>query len=209
MPKNTQIENIAYVKKQTLLIGIVLSLFIGFVGGTIYSSFKLAGKKQMPQQTNANFNNSPAMVQTDNSAEFSEKILQVEQYLEQNPNDAAAWTQLGNLFFDSDQEKKAIDAYKKSLAIEPGKIGVITDLGVMYRRNGQPKKAIEAFDKAISIDPSFETARFNKGIVLLHDLNDIPGGIEAWEEMIKINPMAMAPNGESVDALVQRMKKQN
>ena len=78
----------------------------------------------------------------------------------------------------------------------------------MYRRNGQPKKAIEAFDKAISIDPGFETARFNKGIVLLHDLNDAAGGIKAWEEIIEQNPMAMAPNGESVDALVQRMKKQ-
>jgi len=44
--------------------------------------------------------------------------------------------------------------------------------------------------------------------VLLHDLNDAAGGIKAWEEIIEQNPMAMAPNGESVDALVQRMKKQ-
>ncbi len=85
---------------------------------------------------------------------------------------------------------------------------VITDLGVMYRRNKQPEKAIKAFEKAISLDPSFETARFNKGVVLLHDLNDVQGGIQAWEELVEQNPMAVAPNGESVDALVQRMKKQ-
>ena len=85
---------------------------------------------------------------------------------------------------------------------------MITDLGVMYRRYDQPRKAIEAFDKAILIDPSFETARFNKGIVLLHDLNDIAGGIKAWEAIVEQNPMAMAPSGESVDALVQRMKNQ-
>ncbi|MBT6339515.1 MAG: tetratricopeptide repeat protein [Desulfobacula sp.] len=213
MPKNTEIENTetkntGFVKKQTLVIGIIVSLFIGFVGGTIYSSFKLTADKQVGQQSIAVPNNNPAAGQQDNSVEVSAKILQVEQYLEQNPNDANAWTQLGNLFFDSDQEKNAIDAYEKSLTIEPGKIGVITDLGVMYRRNGQPEKAIEAFDKAIAIDPSFETARFNKGIVLLHDLNDTTGGIRAWEEIVKLNPMAMAPNGESVDALVQRMKKQ-
>jgi len=218
MPENTETENTEtektetknkdFVKKQTLMICVVVSLFIGFVGGTIYSSFKLTADKQVGQQSIAVPNNNPEAGQQDNSAEVSAKILQVEQYLKQNPKDAEAWKQLGNLFFDSNQEKNAIDAYNKSLAIEPGKIGVITDLGVMYRRNGQPKKAVEAFDKAISIDPSFETARFNKGIVLLHDLNDIEGGIKAWEQILEINPMAMAPNGDSVDALVQRMKKQ-
>jgi cytochrome c-type biogenesis protein CcmH/NrfG len=206
--ENTETKNIGFVKKQTLVIWIVVSLFIGFVGGTIYTSFKLTADKPVEQQSIAVPNNNPAVGQPDNSVEVSAKILQVEQYLKQNPKDAEAWTQLGNLFFDSDQVKNAIDAYEKSLAIEPGKIGVITDIGVMYRRNGQPKKAVEAFDKAIAIDPSFETARFNKGIVLLHDLNDIEGGIKAWEQILEINPMAMAPNGDSVDALVQRMKKQ-
>jgi len=42
----------------------------------------------------------------------------------------------------------------------------------------------------------------------LHDLNDIAGGIKAWEAIVEQNPMAMAPSGESVDALVQRMKNQ-
>ncbi|MBU1695740.1 MAG: tetratricopeptide repeat protein, partial [Proteobacteria bacterium] len=167
-----------------------------------------AADKQVQVQSNATPNKVPAGEQQDNSIEFSAKILQLEQYLEQNSMDAEAWAQLGHLFFDSNQVKNAIEAYEKSLAIEPGKTGVITDLGVMYRRDGQPEKAIQAFDKAISIDPSFETARFNKGVVLLHDLKDFTGGIRAWEEIVEQNPMAMAPNGESMDALVQRMKKQ-
>ncbi len=100
----------------------------------------------------------------------------MEQYLEQHPKDAEALAQLGHLFYDSNQFVNAIDVYEKSLAIDPEKTGVITDLGMMYRRNKQPEKAIEAFDKAIAIDPAFEIARFNKGVVLLHDLSDIQGG---------------------------------
>ncbi len=207
MVKSKEKANTGYVKKQTMVSAVLLSLFIGFVGGTIYSSFKLASDKQMQQKKVAS-GNDQVSEQQDNSAEFAAKILQLEQYLEQHPKDADAWAQLGHLFFDSNQAKNAIDAYKKSLAIEPEKTGIITDLGVMYRRDNQPEKAIEAFDKAISIDPSFETARFNKGVVLLHDLNDIQGGIRAWEGLVEQNPMAMAPNGESVDALVQKMKKQ-
>jgi len=207
MVKNKEKANTGYVKKQTMMSAVLLSLFIGFVGGTIYSSFKLASDKQMLQKKVAS-GNDQVSEQQDNSAEFAAKILQLEQYLEQHPKDADAWAQLGHIFFDSNQAKNAINAYKKSLAIEPEKTGIITDLGVMYRRDNQPEKAIEAFDKAISIDPSFETARFNKGVVLLHDLNDIQGGIRAWEGLVEQNPMAMAPNGESVDALVQKMKKQ-
>ncbi|MBU0465921.1 MAG: tetratricopeptide repeat protein [Proteobacteria bacterium] len=208
MAQNTETQNKDYVQNKTLIIAVVVSLFIGFIGGTIYSSFKLAADKQVQVQSNATPNKVPAGEQQDNSIEFSAKILQLEQYLEQNSMDAEAWAQLGHLFFDSNQVKNAIEAYEKSLAIEPGKTGVITDLGVMYRRDGQPEKAIQEFDKAISIDPSFETARFNKGVVLLHDLKDFTGGIRAWEEIVEQNPMAMAPNGESMDALVQRMKKQ-
>ena len=201
-------ENKEYVQKTTLIIAIVVSLFIGFIGGSIYSSFKLAADKNVQVTSNASSDNNLAGEQQDNAIKISTEILKLEQYLEKNSKDAEAWTRLGHLFFDSDQVKNAIEAYEKSLAIEPGKTGVITDLGVMYRKNGQPEKAIKAFDQAISIDPSFETARFNKGVVLLHDLNDVPGGIKAWEALVKQNPMAMAPNGESVDALVQRIKKQ-
>lgn len=209
MPKNKDVIDSAYVKKQTLFGSVIVALLVGFVSGTIYSSFKLAAETKVPPQGSA------AMVKVssgeqdhDHTAAFASEILKIEQYLKAHPEDAEKWAQLGNYFFDSDQFENAISAYEKSLAIDPGKIGVVTDLGVMYRRNKQPEKAIEAFDKAISIDPSFETARFNKGIVLLHDLNDVEGGIRAWEELVEQNPMAMAPNGESVDALVQRMKNQ-
>jgi tetratricopeptide (TPR) repeat protein len=208
MAKNNEMDNKNFVAKQTLVGAIVLSLFVGFFGGTIYSSFKLASDNKVQQQRNVSPANGPAASQQDNSAELASKILQLEQYLKTNPKDAEAWAQLGNQFFDSNQFVNAIEAYTKSLAIEPGKVGVITDLGVMYRRNKQPEKAIESFNKAIAIDPKFEVARFNKGIVLLHDLNDSEGGIKAWEEIVEINPMAMAPNGESVDALIQRMKNQ-
>jgi hypothetical protein len=48
----------------------------------------------------------------------------------------------------------------------------------------------------------------NKGIVLLHDLNDFKGAIEAWEGLLEINPIAMAPNGISIDQMVTQLKKQ-
>ena len=77
----------------------------------------------------------------------------------------------------------------------------------MYRRAGQPKKAIESFDKAAKVDPKQETALFNKGIVLMHDLNDLDGAIQAWQELVKRNPAATSPSGQSIKDLVERLKE--
>lgn len=195
-----------YIKKQTFIYSVLISLCIGFFGGTLYSSFKLAPGNPVKEPGKITGQKEAPNDHPDLSMELSEKIAELDRHLKNNPDDAEAWTKLGDLFYDSDQAQNAIDAYEKSLALEPGRAGVMTDLGTMYRRNNEPQKAIEVFDKAIAIDPSFETARFNKGVVLLHDLNDLEGCIKEWEALVEMNPMAMAPNGDSVDAIIQRMK---
>jgi hypothetical protein len=39
-------------------------------------------------------------------------------------------------------------------------------------------------------------------------MEDMAGGILAWEALLKVNPMAKAPNGDSLSSLVERMKQQ-
>jgi len=42
--------------------------------------------------------------------------------------------------------------------------------------------------------------------VLLHDLKDEKGAVQAWEELLKINPMAMYSDGQSIAELVRTLK---
>jgi len=135
-------------------------------------------------------------------------IAALEKEAQENPTNEKTWIELGNSYFDTNQYEKAIQAYRKALEINPNNADVWTDLGVMYRRNGNPQEAINSFDKAIEVDPKHEVSRMNKGIVLLHDLNDLEGAIKAWEELLEINPVAMSPTGQSIDQMVQQMKKQ-
>jgi len=134
--------------------------------------------------------------------------LALEMEAQRDPQNVGAWIRLGNAYFDSGRHEKSVEAYTKALAIDPNNANVLTDLGVMYRRSGRPKKAVESFERAIAVDPKHETAWFNKGIVLLHDLNDGEGAIKSWEELVSVNPVAMTPTGQSVDEMVTRMKKQ-
>lgn len=191
-----------FVKKETMFIVALVTLVIGFLGGVFYSALQ-SGPTQNVQQTAS----APPQQQQQQglSNEQARNILTLEQEVATNPTNVDAWTQLGHVYFDTNNPPKAIRAYEKSLELRPNDPNVLTDLGVMYRRNGQPEKALEAFDKAMGIDPGHEQSRFNKGIVLRYDMNDRDGAIKAWEELLKVNPNAMAPNGIPVSEAIKSL----
>ena len=188
-----------YVRKETFLIVTLLALAVGFFGGVMFAVFKSDSKAPVPS--------APVQMGTSAPAD-SDRIAALERKAQANPGNANAWTELGNAYFDSNQYEASISAYRKSLELNPGNPNVWTDMGVMYRRSGNPEEAVKAFDQASAADPKHEVSRMNKGIVLLHDLNDYKGAIEAWEGLLEINPIAMAPNGISIDQMVTQLRKQ-
>ncbi|WP_320007415.1 tetratricopeptide repeat protein [Maridesulfovibrio sp.] len=133
---------------------------------------------------------------------FEQQIADTKRMLEAQPDSATLWAKLGNIYFDTNQPEKAIEAYSNSIALSPDDPHVLTDLGVMYRRAGKPQKAVEFFDKAILASPEHETARFNKGIVLYYDLKDKAGAIQAWKGLLQMNPAAKTPNGKHIQDMI-------
>ena len=200
MAKQAKKVDIAYVRKETFWLVTLLALAVGFFGGVMFGVFK-TDTVEMPGQP------APSPAQATDSGKAS-MIASLEKETRSNPGNLEAWVELGNSYFDSNQYEKAIGAYRKALEINPDNANVWTDMGVMYRRNGNPQEAIKAFDKAIEADPKHEVSRMNKGIVLLHDLKDADSAIKAWEGLLEVNPVAMAPTGRSVDEMIQQIKKQ-
>ena len=194
-------ENGNNVSKQTLYISIGVALLVGFLIGVIYSDRAPQSGGQIGQQPNL----VPLAPQ---QSQFVQAIESLQFAVQQNPNNAEAWTKLGHAYFDSNQPAKAIEAYNKSLAIIPGNPAILTDLGVMYRRNGQGDKAIESFDKALQFAPGFEQALFNKGIVLYNDQGNLDAALQAWRELLIVNPGAMGPNNVPVATMVEDLAKQ-
>lgn len=185
-----------YVTKQTLMTSIVLALMVGFFGGLVFGIYKTSS--DLPTASTGG-------VPDDEGQARMRQALR--EKVRQNPEDAASWIQLGHLNFDRNAVPEAIEAYETALALEPDNAPVRTDLGIMYRRAERPEDAVREFDRAIAIDPKLENAHFNKGVVLLHDLNDRDRAIQAWEDLLEINPTAMAPNGQSVDELVTHYRE--
>lgn len=203
MAQDKQVGN-DYVRKSTMLTVAFIAMVAGFLGGVVFTVYKSgAGPlvKTSPPVQDADQDHKHT------TEEQAEKISALEEETRQNPENVEAWIQLGNIYFDTNMFKKSVSAYEKALDLDPDNANVLTDLGVMYRRSGQPDKAVEAFDKAIKTDPRHEVSRFNKGIVLMHDLKDFEGAIRAWEELVKVNPSAMTASGQTVKEMIKRMKE--
>lgn len=190
---NTTEENRSVMDRQRAIILSVVMLFIGFIGGVVFGVLKTAPLSD--KKNDVSHNPPPRMLRA------------LESEAAKNPRNADIWVQLGHAYFDANQHQKAIDAYEKSLAIEPDNPNVLTDLGVMYRRNKQPRKAVDMFTRAMACDPKHEISRMNKGIVLLYDLNDEQGAVEAWEELLAINPLAAFGGGQTVADKVRHYKE--
>jgi len=198
-----------YVKNENLILSILIALAVGFVGGVFFSVYRSPAMAPPPAAQGG----MPPQGQQQASGPMPltpEKRAQIEglkTMAAKAPDNPEAWIQLGHIYFDTGQPNDAIEAYEKALALAPDNANVLTDLGVMYRRTKQPKKAVESFDKAVQVDARHEIARFNKGIVLLHDLDDTEGAVAAWQSLVDINPNAKAPNGQPVQMLIQRFSE--
>ena len=188
-----------YIKSENVIWFVVASLLIGFVTGVAFGIYK-SGTIADPHE--------PAP-SADMDLERQQAIDMLKAQTEKNPQDVTAWVDLGHQYFDANRPEEAIAAYESALAIEPENANVWTDLGVMYRRSGSPDKAVDAFDQAMTIDPSHEISRFNKGIVLFHDLKDEKNALAAWESLLALNPDAKSPGGQTVRELVDHIKQKH
>jgi tetratricopeptide (TPR) repeat protein len=78
-------------------------------------------------------------------------------------------------------------------------------MGIMYRNLGEFDRALEEFRKAAQSDPKHVNSRYNLGLVLLHDKQDMKGAIKAWEDYLKVDPNSERAN--RVRAQMENLKK--
>ncbi len=200
-PDTVEIKTIGL---NTALTIAVACLAAGFLAGVVYSTYKSgtagAGLRG-PAPSGAAAAAAPSL-----SPQQAERILTLEKKVSAEPDDRAAWLELGNLYFDSGNPQVAIRSYRKYLELDPDNPDVWTDLGVMYRRGGQPDQAVASFERAMAIDPRHQQSRFNKGVVLMQDLGRGDEAIQAWQELVAINPDFRTPSGQRIKDVLEGMK---
>lgn len=193
------------VKKETLFLVAAITFLIGFLAGTLFSVYRLGPAKTI---TGPQTGSGPAKPGITLNNEQARAIAALEAEVKKNHTNGEAWTRLGNLYYDTNQPGKSISAYTHALDLMGADANIFTDLGVMYRLDHQPEKALDCFDRAIAVNPRHEPSRLNRGIVLIYDLGRVADGIQAWEELLAINPRAVTANGRPLRDVVEQIKQE-
>ena len=175
------------MKKESML-GIAVALIVGLLGG--YLVFSISAKKEtapigggLPQGSGS-------------PTDYQQRITEAEKIVAQEPKNVQAWIQLGNDYFDTEQPKKAVDAYAKVLELDPANTNVLTDQGIMYRKIGWFDKAIANFEKAQQIDPKHLQSLYNLGVVYATDLKQPDKARQAWSRYLEID--ATSPTAQQI-----------
>ncbi len=175
------------MKKENVVILVVITFIVGFVAGGV-SGIKFYAGHGAPAARQAQPADEAGPAEAGGPGVSASDIERLEAQVRAEPRNFDALVQLGNLYFDSNQYKQAIDVYTKALALDPKNPDVRTDLGVMYRATKDYDGAVREFREAARLDPKHKNSRFNLGIVLQQDKKDIPGAIAAWEDFLRVEP---------------------
>ncbi|MGB3209958.1 MAG: tetratricopeptide repeat protein [Desulforhopalus sp.] len=188
------INKIAKASKLTLVI---VSLFVGFLGGVVFTVY------QSPSITSKLAGNSQSQA---NQIDWPQHISHLKENLDEDPNNADTWSQLANAYYEIQDYKQSIEAYHKVISLVDEKSKVYQDLGVVYRRDGQFEKSIEAFEKATAENPDNLRALFNIGVVQYHDLDDEAGAKKTWQKVADVKPDFQLSTGQTIQQLVEQLK---
>ncbi|MBI5676581.1 MAG: tetratricopeptide repeat protein [Nitrospirae bacterium] len=80
-----------------------------------------------------------------------------------NPEELA---RLGDKYFENNRYPEAIEAYEKTLKLNPKDADTYNDLGLAFHYTAKPEKAVETLRKGTEVDPSFQRVWLSLGFVL-------------------------------------------
>ncbi len=125
--------------------------------------------------------------------------------LQSSPNDPTLLAQIGNIYYDTQNYKEAIQFYEQSLKADPANSNVRTDFGTSYYYLGDADRALQEFQTALKYDPKHIQTMFNAGMVQWKGKGDAKTAVATWEQLLKIAP-ADFPARAQVKDLIEKAK---
>ena len=128
----------------------------------------------------------------------AEAALQTAVCLE--PDYAAAWSDLGNIYSEQGRLTDAATAYQRALAEDPALAPAYNNLGIIYKNQGRLDEAIAAYGRAIQLRPEYADAYHNLGCAL-HRAGRETEAADAFRRVLQLEPDRTAAYKELCSAL--------
>jgi tetratricopeptide (TPR) repeat protein len=128
--------------------------------------------------------------QEDQLAEIDmERVSELAALVEQDPKNAEATFELGEIFFLGGEWQTGIDWFTKLLELDPTNVHALTDVGTAQFNLGQFEAAKTAWLKARELDPNDEQVHYNLGFLYANvDPVDYAAALAEWQLVVELAP---------------------
>jgi cytochrome c-type biogenesis protein CcmH/NrfG len=118
----------------------------------------------------------------------AQMVTALEARLAQNPRDLEALVGLGRVYLQTGQVPKAIEFYKRALAIDGTNVSALSGMAMILAQAGHSDQALILFDRVLAINPQVPMALLFRGRILYEDKQDYAAAIASWEQFLRVMP---------------------
>ncbi|MBI5047894.1 MAG: tetratricopeptide repeat protein [Deltaproteobacteria bacterium] len=176
-------------KEFFLIIGlIVLSLVVGVVIGKMKGTTD-RNDVTVPPTAYEEKRGGGIMQPSANQPPFGQYdfTVQIQKILKEKPNDAKAFAEVGDIYFDQQKFVEAIEYYKKAIALDKEDIDSYNDIGLSYHYIGKSDEGLKYVEEGIKRNPVYQRVWLTKGFILAVTGN-ITDAKSAWEKAYSLDP---------------------
>ncbi len=190
----------------------ILAVFCLVLGVALGYLFRGSAPQVATTVTASNVSNAPQgqptqpqLTPEQQKAMVDEAVAPLLATLKNNPEDFNSLVQVANLYYDGRQYPEAVKYYRLAVKSQPTNADLLTDLGTSLWYTGDADGAIAEFQTALKYRPDHPGTLFNLGVVRWQGKLDPKGAVEAWEQLLKLNPDY--PQKQEVQEYIDRAKQ--
>jgi len=168
------------VKKESIVMGLA-GLVLGFVLGLVTPALFGHNKGQVappPPSQEEEF-----AFQKPSAEQLEHALKEYKTILKDDPKNANAWLELGDVYYGAQKFNEAIDSYQKVMELDDKNVGAYVQLGNIYYDTKQPEKSIGYYQKALQLKPELSDVRVD--MATMYRISEQPD--KAIEELHKVN----------------------
>ncbi len=175
-----------------LVFGLVLGYFVFETASQTSGSFSADGPAGAAQQAMSRRVLDP------------EEVSTLQNMIQQNPADNQSRVRLGNLYLESGRDDQAVPLFREVLERDPADNHARIHLAQTLSNVSRPDEALTEYQTVLENEPGNPQALLGLGRVKLYAQQDIDGGLEAWDELVRVAPNS--PEAESVRDEIEALK---
>lgn len=119
----------------------------------------------------------------------TKRVAELMALVEQDPKNAEATFELGEIFFLGGEWQAGIDWFTKLLELDPTNVHALLDIGTANFNLGTFEEAKKAWLQAKEIDPNDEQVHYNLGFLYANvDPVDYAAALAEWQAVVQLAP---------------------